>query len=267
MKKLNSTRALILGAAFIAPIMLAAPAAAQTYIGVSGGLSIKNDSNNKGTFTGPVPATTVAPIYPAIPTDTTLAWKTEFDKGVNINALIGHRFDGGVRIEGQFSYTTNGVKRHSGLEVGGANIDAVDASVLTRGPSLGATVGTVLNSGIGKTKSMGLYANGYYDFAAGSSFQPYIGAGVGLSRNKVDFRPSNVDVGQGKATKFSYQLMAGATFKVSDGFEVFGQYTYRDAGKTKFGLDLLPADLSVTGKQSIFSLGVRIPLGGGGSGG
>jgi opacity protein-like surface antigen len=243
---------------------MAAPAAAQTYIGVSGGLSMQSDSNNKGEFTTEVPATTVAPIYPAIPVDTTLAWKTKFDNGLNLNAFVGHRFDGGIRIEGQFSYTKNGVKRHSGVEVGGANIDAVDASVLTRGPTLGATVGTVVDSGIGKTKNLGLFGNVYYDIDTGSSFQPYVGVGAGFSQNKVDFRPSDVDVGQGKKTKFAYQLMAGATYKIGDSFEVFGQYSYRDNGRTKFGLDLLPADLGVKSKQSIFSLGVRIPLGGGG---
>jgi opacity protein-like surface antigen len=265
MKRTIFTRTALISATLFAPLAFAVPAAAQTYVGVSGGISLKNDSENKGVFTGTVPATTVAPIYGPIPTDTTVGWNTEFDKGLNINALVGHRFEGGLRVEAQLSYTKNGVKRHSDLAVGGAVVDAVDASVLTRGATVGATVGTVLDSGIGKTKSLGLYANGYYDFNAGGSFQPYVGAGVGLSRNKVDFRPSNVDVGQGSQTKFSYQLMAGATAKVSDNFEIFGQYTYRDAGKTKFALDLLPADLSVSGKQSIVSLGVRIPFGGAGN--
>ncbi len=45
--------------------------------------------------------------------------------------------------------------------------------------------------------------------------------------------------------------------------EIFGQYNYRDAGSTKMQLDLLPADLRAESKQSIISLGLRIPLGGG----
>jgi predicted porin len=57
--------------------------------------------------------------------------------------------------------------------------------------------------------------------------------------------------------------MAGATYKISPNFEVFGQYNYRDAGSTKLELDLLPADLDAKSKQSIFSLGLRIPFGGG----
>ncbi len=265
MKKSISLRAIILGGAMLFPMVIAAPVAAQTYIGGSGGISIQSDSNNKGTFTTEVPATTVAPIYPTIPVDTTLAWKTEFDKGLNLNAFVGHRFEGGIRVEAQVSYTKNGVKRHSGVEVGGANIDAVDASVLTRGGTAGLSVGSLVDSGIGKTKNLGLFANAYYDIDTGSAFQPYVGVGAGLSQNKVDFRPSDVDVGQGKKTKFAYQAMVGATYKIADSFEVFGQYTYRDNGRTKFGLDLVPAELGVKSKQSIFSLGVRIPLGGGGA--
>jgi hypothetical protein len=57
--------------------------------------------------------------------------------------------------------------------------------------------------------------------------------------------------------------MAGATYKIGPGMEIFGQYNYRDAGSTKMRLDLLPADLNAKSKQSIFSLGLRIPIGGG----
>jgi outer membrane autotransporter protein len=148
------------------------------------------------------------------------------------------------------------------VTVGGANIDAVDASVLTRGATVGATVGTVVASGIGKQQSYGAFANGYYDFNSGGVFQPYVGAGIGLQRTKFDYRPSDIDVGQGSKTNLAWQLMAGATYKISPNFELFGQYNYRDAGKTKLNLDLLPADLTAKSRQSILSLGIRIPLGG-----
>jgi hypothetical protein len=58
--------------------------------------------------------------------------------------------------------------------------------------------------------------------------------------------------------------MAGATYKIGPGLEIFGQYNYRDAGSTKMQLDLLPADLNAKSRQSIFSLGLRVPIGGGG---
>jgi opacity protein-like surface antigen len=255
------------------PLFLAASAAAfalpmaaqaQTYVGVSVGGTLPDDSKNKGEFTADVPATAAAPLYPAIPTGTELGWRTEFDTGYNISGQIGHRFAGGFRVEGEFNYNRAGVKRHRGVTVGGTDIDATDASVLTRGATVGSTVGTVVDSGIGKQQSYGVFLNGFYDFNSGGSFQPYVGGGIGGQKVKFDYRPSDIDVGQGSDTNFAWQLMAGATYKIGPGMEIFGQYNYRDAGSTKMELDLLPADLNAKSKQSIFSLGLRIPIGGGG---
>jgi opacity protein-like surface antigen len=255
MKKLP----LLLTAAAV--LALPTAAAAQTYVGVSAGVTLPQDSKNKGEFTGTVPATVA---FPAIATGTELAWTTEFDKGFNISGQIGHRFTGGFRVEGEFNYSRSGIKTHRDLTVGGANIDTVDSAVLTRGAAAATnpTVGAVIGSGIGSQKNIGAFANAYYDFNSGGSFQPYVGGGVGAQRAKFDYSPSNVDVGQGSKTNFAWQLMAGATYKIGPSVEVFGQYNYRDAGKVRLNLDLLPADLNVQSKQSIFSLGLRIPLGG-----
>ncbi len=243
-------------------VLSANTAMAQTYVGISGGLTLPGDSKNKGEFTGAVAATTTAPIYGAIPNETPLAWKTEFDNGYNISGQIGQRLDNGLRVEAEFNYSSSGVKGHSGVSVGGANIDAVDASVLTRGATLGATVGAVVDSGIGSQKNYGAFVNGYFDIETGTGFEPYVGAGIGLQRVKFDYRPTNIDVGQGSDTNLAWQLMAGATYKINDSFELYGQYNYRDNGKTKMGLDLLPADLNAKSRQSVLSLGVRIPFGG-----
>ena len=250
-------------AASAAVMVFSGVAHAQTYVGVSVGGTLPSDSKNKGEFTTADPATTVAPIYPAIPVNTSLAWTTEFDTGYNISGQIGHRFAGGFRVEGEFNYNRAGIKTHKGVTVGGTDISAVDASVLTRGATVGSSVGTVVDSGIGKQESYGVFANAYYDFNSGGSFQPYVGAGVGGQKVKFDYRPSNIDIGQGSDTNFAWQLMAGATYKIGPSVEIFGQYNYRDAGSTKMKLDLLPADLNAKSKQSIFSLGLRIPLGGG----
>jgi opacity protein-like surface antigen len=254
------------------PLLVAASAAvampsvlfAQTYVGVSVGATLPGDSKNKGTFTQDVPATAA---FPAIPTGTELGWTTEFDTGYNISGQIGHRFDGGFRVEGEFNYNRAGIDTHRNLTVGGTNIDGTDSAVLTRGTASATnpTVGTVLDSGIGKQQSYGVFANAYYDFNSGGSFQPYVGGGVGGQKVKFDYRPSDVDVGQGTDTNFAWQLMAGATYKIGPSMEMFGQYNYRDAGSTRLNLDLLPADLNAKSKQSIFSLGLRIPLGGGGN--
>jgi opacity protein-like surface antigen len=244
-------------------MLLPAVASAQTYVGVSAGATRSEDSNNQGVFTSDVPATAAAPLYPAIATGTSLAWDTEFDTGYNISGQIGHRFANGFRVEAELNYSRAGIATHSGLSVGStdASIDAVDASVLTRGPTVGATVGAVLDSGIGKQENYGAFANVFYDFNSGGNFQPYVGGGIGLQRVKFDYRPSDIDVGQGSDTNFAWQLIAGATYKISPGLEIFGQYSYRDAGKTRLRLDLLPADLNSESVQSVFAVGLRIPFG------
>jgi opacity protein-like surface antigen len=233
---------------------------AQTYGGVSGGVTLPEDSPNRGQTTTAIAA---SPTFPAIPNGTPVEWTTEFDRGYNVSAYLGHRFEGGFRVEGEFNYSRSGIDSHRGVTVGGTNIDALDASVLTRGPTLGTTVGTLVDSGIGSQRSYGAFANAYYDFNAGNAFQPYVGAGLGVQRVRFDYRPSNVDVGQGSDTNLAWQLMAGATYRINPSFEVFGQYNYRDAGRTNIALDLIPADLSARSRQSIVSLGLRIPFGGG----
>ncbi|MBL0924241.1 MAG: porin family protein [Sphingomonadaceae bacterium] len=247
--------------AALAAILFPSLASAQTYVGVSVGATLPEDSKNKGAFTADVPATAS---FPAIASGTELGWTTKFDTGYNISAQVGHRFDGGFRVEGEFNYNRAGIDTHRNLTVGGTNIDGVDSAVLTRGAASASnpTVGTVIDSGIGKQQSYGIFANAYYDFNSAGSFQPYVGGGIGGQKVKFDYRPSDVDVGQGRDTNFAWQLMAGATYKIGPGMEIYGQYNYRDAGSTKMNLDLLPAELNAKSKQSVFSLGLRIPLGG-----
>ncbi|MCR9180095.1 MAG: outer membrane beta-barrel protein [Erythrobacteraceae bacterium] len=252
----NRISSMALGIALLGTPSLAA---AEPYIAFSGGLSLPEDSPNRGQTTATIPASAS---FPAIPADTPVDWTTEFDNGYNISAFIGYRFDNGFRVEGEVNYARSSIDTHRDVTVGGTNIDAIDASVLTRGPALGATVGAVVDSGIGSQSSYGGFVNAYYDFNQDGAFQPYVGGGVGLQRVRFDYRPSNVDVGQGSETNFAWQLMAGATYRLSDSFEVFGQYNYRNAGRTTLALDLLPADLSARSRQSILSAGVRIPLGG-----
>ncbi len=236
--------------------------AGEPYVGASAGVNIQSNSKNKGTFTTTVPATAA---FPAIASGTSLGWTTEFDKGLDLNLLGGYRFDNGLRVELQGVYNRAGVDRHSNLAVGGTVIDAVDSAVLTRGvpAATNPTVGQVLSTDKGKIKSLGVFGNVLYDIKLSDKFVPYLGAGIGFSRTNVRYNPSAVAVVNDKKTVFAYQAIAGATFKVSPSFELFGQYAYRDANRAKTNVSLLPATLDVKSKQSIFNIGFRIPLGGG----
>lgn len=240
---------------------LAAPAAAQdVYVGVSGGVAIPEDSANRGRFTADVPAT---PDYPAIASGTPLEWNTRFKSGFNIAGQIGYRFENGFRTELEVAYSEYDVRRHRNLAVGGTQIDGLDVSVLTRGaPAVGnPTVGQVINDGQGKVKNLGAFANVFYDFNRAGTFQPYLGAGIGAQNVDVTYRPSGVDVADDDKTRFAYQFMAGATYKVSPRVDLFAQYTYRRTeSRANVDLNLLPARLGVQSNQSIVGAGLRFKL-------
>lgn len=249
------------GTAALAALPGAAAAKEGPYIGLSGGLSLPNDSANRGSFNTAVPATRD---FPAIPAETELAWQTEFDRGFAINGQIGYAFNNGFRVELEGAYTRNGIDRHSGMTVGGTNIDALDVAVLTRGARAAAnpTVGQVIDDGQGSVANFGVFGNVFYDIDTGTGFKPFVGAGVGYQWADIRFRPSDVDVADGSDGGFAYQLMAGANVALTDRAEIFGQYTWRDRMDTaNVPLNLLPANLGVETGQSIISAGVRIKLG------
>lgn len=235
--------------------------AGEPYVGASAGINMQNNSKNKGQFTSTVPATAD---FPEIASGTSLDWTTEFDNGLDLNLLAGYRLDNGLRIELQGFYNRAGVDRHVNLAAGGTVIDGVDSAVLTRGPASATnpTVGAVLSTDAGKIKNYGVFANALYDIKLSENFMPYLGGGVGFSRTDVDFMPSAVPVVNDKKTVFAYQAIAGATYKLSPSFEIFGQYTYRNANRADVDVSLVPATLGVKSKQSIVNVGFRIPFGG-----
>jgi opacity protein-like surface antigen len=234
----------------------------EPYVAVSGGVTLPEDSNNRGQTTSNIPATVA---FGAIPTGTAIAWDTKFKTGYDLSLHAGYRLDGGLRAELQGFFNANDIDGHRNLTVGGANIDAVDSAVLTRGAASAANprVGQILADGRGKVKAYGVIANAFYDFNKGGSLQPFVGAGAGFQRTDIRFTPSGVDIADAKKTVFAYQLMAGATYKIGPSLEVFGQYTFRNPDRARIPLNLLPANLGVQSKKSILSLGLRLPLGGG----
>lgn len=255
---------LVLAAAPVAlAAFAAAPAAAEgPYIGISGGVALPSDSDNAGEFNAAVPETDD---FGSIPNGTALEWNTDFDTGYALSAQAGYAFENGFRLEAEVSYTDYDVTSHQGVLVGGANIDGVDSAVLTRGPASAAnpTVGEVVADGQGSVSNVGLFGNVFYDIPTGSGFKPYVGAGLGFQIVDVDYRPSGVEVGNDDDTVFSYQLMAGASFEISEGAELFGQYTYREATEeADVPLTLVPANLGVESGQSLVTAGVRFRFGG-----
>ncbi|MEM1196670.1 MAG: P44/Msp2 family outer membrane protein [Pseudomonadota bacterium] len=257
---LNTKILYLTGAAAIAFALPAQALAEGPYIGVSAGIALPEDSDNSGQFDAMVPATDD---FDAIATDTSLGWTTEFDTGFAINGQVGYAFDNGLRIEAELAFSQYDVDTHSGLTVGGTDIDGVDVAVLTRAAADASnpTVGDVIADGQGDVTNFGLFGNVFYDIQTGSGFKPYVGAGVGFQSVDVEYVPSGVDVGDESDTVFAYQLMAGASFEVTEKVEIFGQYTYRAGfSDADIELNLLPATLGVESGQSIIAAGVRVGL-------
>lgn len=242
-------------------LLLPVGAQAQTYVGVSGGLALPAESKNKGEFTSNVAATAA---FPAITSGTKLNWETEYDNGYFGGFQIGHRLENGLRFEADFSYARSGIDKHVGMTVGTTDIGSRDSAILTRraAATTNPTVETVLASDIGKQENYAAFGNIFYDFNARGRFMPYVGAGAGVMRTKLDYRPSNLDVGQSSDTNFAWQAMAGATVKLNESFELFGQYNYRNGGTARMKLDLLPATIENKVQQSVVSAGVRLRFGG-----
>lgn len=242
--------------------LVSVPAFAESgpYIGFSGGLALPENSENAGEFTETVPGTSD---FGEIPDGTPLSWNTDFDNGFALGAQIGYAFNNGVRVELEGTYTEYDVNRHFGLTAGGMNLDDVNVAVLTRGDADpdNPRVGAVIADGRGRVSNLGLFGNVFYDIDAGDGFKPFVGAGIGFQSTDVRYNPSGVSVGDGRDESFAYQLMAGASFEVSEDFEIFGQYTYRaNTDRAEIDLSLVPADLGIESAQSIISAGVRIKL-------
>ncbi len=260
MKLTNKLCLLAAGSAALAAFPTAAMAEG-VYVGVGAGVSLPGDSNNRGAFDTTVPATRD---FPAIPAGTALAWDTGFDTGLAVSGQIGYKFDNGFRLEVEGAYSRYDVAGHTGFAVGGANIDAANLAVLTRGAPAAAnpTVGAFAATDTGRVSNFGLFANVFYDIETGTAFKPYVGAGAGVNWEDVRFQPSDVRIADGNQAGLAYQLMAGATYELSPRTELFGQYTYRaNAERADIGLDLLPATLGVQNHQSILTAGLRVKFG------
>jgi opacity protein-like surface antigen len=99
------------------------------------------------------------------------------------------------------------------------------------------TIGANTLAGEADLKSWAGLINVYYDFANASRFTPYIGAGIGVARNKLDDVPlmlNGASVGTlngDSKTNVAWQLSLGTAIRVSQGISLDVGYRYMDLGK------------------------------------
>jgi opacity protein-like surface antigen len=257
----------LLGAAAFAAALTHAPTAAaeaDLYVGVAAGWLRQNDSDNAGR-TGAFSTGNGAPAVPtgtAVAAGTPYGWSTEFDDGYTVSAEAGFFYGSGLRSGIEIVHSKADVDRHSGVRLGAATLDGVDAAVLTGSATqLGATVGQVLSRDDGEISHTALFANAYYDFNREGAIRPYVGAGVGVSKVDVQYSPSGVGVIDGDDTKFAWQGKAGVTWAFSDALQFYGEYAYRATEDITLTNRLFPGSLDIENEQHAVSIGLRFKPG------
>jgi len=86
-----------------------------------------------------------------------------------------------------------------------------------------------------KYSALTVMANVYYDIVRYRGFTPYVGAGIGLSRNKISDVALPVASSGGTKTSFAYALHAGVSYDFSEALTVDASYRYIDLGKGESG--------------------------------
>lgn len=133
---------------------------------------------------------------------------TEFDDGYGFGAAIGWRMrevgaSNRLRAEVEVSYRANDVDTHK-----------LNGSALA-----GAT---------GDIESTAFMVNVLVDFSEQSSFSPYLGGGLGIAHVEADgFGVNSISnvVSDGESV-LAYQVIAGASWDISQSTEIFGEYRY-----------------------------------------
>jgi len=250
-------------ASVCAAALIGAPAFAQEWY-VSGSVSYvdQSESDNSGSTgaftTGNLGDGSTLDVAAGTP----YGWNTEFDNGSGFSAEAGARYGNGLRSGVEISYTKADVDTHTGVTLGGGSIDALDAASIAGSPTpLGASVAAIVADGRGDISSTSVFANVYYDFNSGSAWQPYVGAGLGVSDVNVTYNPSDVGVIDDGETKLAYQVKAGLTWMVNETWEVFGEYAYRATDDIELDNDLFPGTLNIENQQNLLSFGARYRFG------
>jgi len=164
-----------------------------------------------------------------------------------------------VRLEIEYHQIGTDVDKHKGVNAAGIDLSLIDAGVLVAGTTsdLGVSVAGLVANGQGEIETSSLMINALYDFDLGSNWTPYVGVGIGWIETDVTFSPSNVGVLRDSDEDFSYQLLAGLSYAISESVSVFLNYRYLDGGEASLDASLLPANFKLENVSQTFDLGIR----------
>ncbi|MGL4323225.1 MAG: outer membrane protein, partial [Beijerinckiaceae bacterium] len=167
-----------------------------------------------------------------------------------MTAGVGGYFNNWLRADVTLSYRDNAALR-----------GIYSSAVAGRDPNVGREETSA------KVSNLAALFNVYADLGTWSGFTPYIGAGIGVSRNKfsnyagtyyigpahpaygtvcaggpwvapaVETCPSPSQIGNGTRTELAYALMAGTAIEISPALKIDLGYRFMHYGKTRSGAD------------------------------
>ena len=123
-----------------------------------------------------------------------------------------------------------------------------------------STAGLTGNSDKAKIQTEAVFINGFYDFQPFSlkstSITPYLGGGVGISRNKMgtDVQhdngiPTGITVDGNTINQFAYKLSAGTLVSLTEQLSLDVNYQYVNLGAFKAGTEVLVNGAFLTNLQ------------------
>ena len=168
-------------------------------------------------FTHPADVTEPAPFYVDV----------SFEPGSVFGGFLGYELDIGLRFEGELTMRMNDIDR-----VGGAPLDGDVMSV--------AVMGNVL-----------------YEFLAGPTIRPYLGAGVGYANVAInDLSLVGVTFIDDDDTVFAYQFIAGFGVPVSPTLSLSVDYRFFATEDPTF-VDFAGNDIGIEYRNSSVIVGIR----------
>jgi opacity protein-like surface antigen len=110
------------------------------------------------------------------------------------------------------------------------------------------------HAGAGDLKTVAGMLNGYYDFNRQGTWQPFVGAGVGVAQVKVDGGLSD-----GDDTGFAYQFKVGVAHPFND--RLTGEVAYRYLGVNGLEFGAGPGRIDGDFSSQAVTVGLRYKLG------
>ena len=138
----------------------------------------------------------------------------------------------------------------------GYEFDARDTSVVLPGGGI--------HTEEAKIQTEAVFINGFYDFQpftmSNTAITPYLGGGVGISRNKmgttvehINGIPDGVTLDGNTINQFAYKLSAGTLVSITEQLSLDVNYQYVNLGAFKGGTEHTNTDLST----SIYQRGIN----------